>query len=439
MNTASRAIYKSAGTRQRLILNGSRTISRQLRPIRALRTTSKCGQENTEREVRSRAGPAAHDNGNGHRNRTGIVGMEGRKQWSELTTVVESTKATANVSIIALGVGLLGALSYLVFTELFSSNSHTHIYSDALDRIRSNMDVKARLGAPIKDYAQPDDGKLRRRRRIIYRVYKDQLGREHLFMRVYLEGSDADGVAAMEMVKNRRKNWEYKYLYVDVPGEGLPSQRVFVEYNPNAGQDDQGQIETQRQEGQSENSQDQSSPLEKLTNKAAPVLETVFSGTTAAFDLAAPYVMSDVDMTDLFFGSNGQEHLLNIPDARVTTCWWEEEKTLYYQMQVRGFCITRRNDNGMVNGTKLLNLAQLSRGKRDAALKHVHGRRVQKTGPMHLKGVWIPLAQAVEFAHMYDLYSVLEPILTMESCPSLIDSGTASPNTLEMPTPLWLE
>ena len=45
-------------------------------------------------------------------------------------------------------------------------------------------------------------------------------------------------------------------------------------------------------------------------------------------------------------------------------------------------------DNDMVNGTKLLNVVGMSRGKRDGILKNERGRVVVKVGAMHLKGVW---------------------------------------------------
>ena len=45
-------------------------------------------------------------------------------------------------------------------------------------------------------------------------------------------------------------------------------------------------------------------------------------------------------------------------------------------------------DNDMVNGTKLLNVTGISRGKRDGILKNERGRVVVKVGAMHLKGVW---------------------------------------------------
>lgn len=48
----------------------------------------------------------------------------------------------------------------------------------------------------------------------------------------------------------------------------------------------------------------------------------------------------------------------------------------------------RPPDNHMINGTKLLNVAQMTRGRRDGILKAEKQKAVVKIGPMHLKGVW---------------------------------------------------
>jgi protein SOK2 len=50
--------------------------------------------------------------------------------------------------------------------------------------------------------------------------------------------------------------------------------------------------------------------------------------------------------------------------------------------------LTRSTDNHMINGTKLLNVAGMTRGRRDGILKSEKLRHVVKIGPMHLKGVW---------------------------------------------------
>ena len=55
----------------------------------------------------------------------------------------------------------------------------------------------------------------------------------------------------------------------------------------------------------------------------------------------------------------------------------------------------------MINGTKLLNVAGMTRGRRDGILKSEKTRHVVKIGPMHLKGVWY------EAAEPYDIFLLL--------------------------------
>jgi len=73
---------------------------------------------------------------------------------------------------------------------------------------------------------------------------------------------------------------------------------------------------------------------------------------------------------------------------RVAATLWEDEGSLCFQVEARGVCVARREDNHMINGTKLLNVAGMTRGRRDGILKSEKVRHVVKIGPMHLKGVW---------------------------------------------------
>ena len=52
-------------------------------------------------------------------------------------------------------------------------------------------------------------------------------------------------------------------------------------------------------------------------------------------------------------------------------------------------------DNHFINGTKLLNVAGMTRGRRDGILKSEKAKHVVKIGPMHLKGVWYDKDKAV--------------------------------------------
>jgi len=95
---------------------------------------------------------------------------------------------------------------------------------------------------------------------------------------------------------------------------------------------------------------------------------------------------------------------------RVTATLWEDEGSLCFQVEARGICVARREDNHMINGTKLLNVAGMTRGRRDGILKSEKVRHVVKIGPMHLKGVWIPFERALEFANKEKITELLYPL-----------------------------
>ncbi|KAG4087467.1 hypothetical protein H8356DRAFT_1316077 [Neocallimastix lanati (nom. inval.)] len=73
---------------------------------------------------------------------------------------------------------------------------------------------------------------------------------------------------------------------------------------------------------------------------------------------------------------------------------WEDKNTFVFQLKVGTRTLSRRIDNHTVNGTKLLNIGGLTRGRRDGILKNEKERNVIKHGPLNLKGVWIPLSRA---------------------------------------------
>ncbi|KAL7270670.1 hypothetical protein RUND412_006615 [Rhizina undulata] len=95
---------------------------------------------------------------------------------------------------------------------------------------------------------------------------------------------------------------------------------------------------------------------------------------------------------------------------RVTATLWEDEGSLCFQVEAKGVCVARREDNHMINGTKLLNVAGMTRGRRDGILKSEKVRHVVKIGPMHLKGVWIPFERALDFANKEKITELLYPL-----------------------------
>lgn len=99
---------------------------------------------------------------------------------------------------------------------------------------------------------------------------------------------------------------------------------------------------------------------------------------------------------------------------RVTTTMWEDEKTVCYQVEANGVSVVRRADNNMINGTKLLNVAHMTRGRRDGILKSEKVRHVVKIGLMHLKGVWIPFDRALAMAQKEKIVDDLYPLFVRD-------------------------
>ncbi|KAG2207716.1 TIM21-domain-containing protein [Mucor mucedo] len=160
------------------------------------------------------------------------LGVQNVKPWSELSTpqkVVVASKTTVNVGVILAGVALTGTIVYYIGSELFGSDSATSVFSDAVDKIRKHEELVAILGEPVKGHGEPSRNSRRRNRRITSQVVEDANNEPHMFMRFYVEGPENQGTVMLEMIKNEQKKWEYKQLYVDVPGQGLPSKRIYIE------------------------------------------------------------------------------------------------------------------------------------------------------------------------------------------------------------------
>lgn len=100
--------------------------------------------------------------------------------------------------------------------------------------------------------------------------------------------------------------------------------------------------------------------------------------------------------------------------SKVTTTMWEDENTICYQVEANGVSVVRRADNDMINGTKLLNVTRMTRGRRDGILKAEKIRHVVKIGSMHLKGVWIPFERALVMAQREKIVDLLYPLFVRD-------------------------
>lgn len=95
---------------------------------------------------------------------------------------------------------------------------------------------------------------------------------------------------------------------------------------------------------------------------------------------------------------------------RVTATLWKDEGSLCFQVEARGICVARREDNHMINGTGLLKVAGMMKDRRDGILKSEGFRHVVKMGPMHLRGVWIPFERALDLANKEQITEEMYPL-----------------------------
>ncbi|KAG2222907.1 hypothetical protein INT45_013538 [Circinella minor] len=163
-----------------------------------------------------------------------MISKHTAKEWKELSTpqkVVAASKVTVDIGVILTGLAVTSALIYFVGSELFGSDSTTAIFSNSVDRIREHPELSELLGAPIKGHGEPSRSRMKRNRRIHHQIVNDAQGDPHLFMRFYVEGPNDEGTCMLEMIKDEKGSWKYKQLFCDVPGQGYPSRRYYVEDN----------------------------------------------------------------------------------------------------------------------------------------------------------------------------------------------------------------
>ncbi|KAI8093271.1 TIM21-domain-containing protein [Halteromyces radiatus] len=196
-----------------------------LRTIRSLPTPRRTIPTCTRSITNTSSNKATH-------NRQSLISQQTVKQWKDLTPpqkVAAASKASFNFTIVGVGLLVTAGLLYGVGSEFFNSKSPTNIFSDAVDRARKNQELVDILGTPIKGHGAPSRNRMKRNRRIQHQIMDDHQGNPHLFMKFYVEGPNNEGTGMLEMIKDEKGQWQYKQLFVDVPGQGLPSKRIHLD------------------------------------------------------------------------------------------------------------------------------------------------------------------------------------------------------------------
>ena len=166
-----------------------------------------------------------------------VVNDTGAVPWSELRLGEKAARVTQqsfNLGLMLLGVGLTGTICYVLYLEVFSTDSKYAVFNRAADRVRKDPKCIELLAGSeglhtkreIKAYGEPSWSKWSRNRSIASRHETDRAGIEHIHMHFYVEGPIAKGTVNLHMMKTPgEKEFEYRTLSLDVPGK----QRLYLE------------------------------------------------------------------------------------------------------------------------------------------------------------------------------------------------------------------
>ncbi|RMY95574.1 hypothetical protein D0862_08735 [Hortaea werneckii] len=157
--------------------------------------------------------------------------------WKDLSAgekAARSTQQSFNFGVVLLGAGLTGAVAYILYMEVFSTDSKTAVFNKAADRIRKDsrcLDILAGTDGhhtkhEITAHGEPSWSRWARNRTIASRHETDRAGIEHTYLHFYVEGPKSHGTVHVHVARRpNEKEWEYRLLALDVAGH----QRVELE------------------------------------------------------------------------------------------------------------------------------------------------------------------------------------------------------------------
>lgn len=166
-----------------------------------------------------------------------VANDTGQVPWKQLSIgekAARTTQQSFNLGVVLLGVGLTGVVAYVLYLEVFSTDSKTAIFNRAADRVRKDPQCIALLAGSeglhskreISAYGEPSWSRWARNRTIASRNETDRAGVEHLHMHFYVEGPAAKGTVQVHMSRlPGQSDFEYRMLGLDVPGH----QRYYLE------------------------------------------------------------------------------------------------------------------------------------------------------------------------------------------------------------------
>uniref|UniRef100_A0A2P2I3E5 Mitochondrial import inner membrane translocase subunit Tim21 n=1 Tax=Hirondellea gigas TaxID=1518452 RepID=A0A2P2I3E5_9CRUS len=138
----------------------------------------------------------------------------------------EATKTTYYGLVVLAGLGMLGAMAYTLFGELFASFSPQSVYSDAAQLCINNTRVQDLIGSDsIKCYGE--ETRRGRRQHVSHLKYVLE-GQRGMRIKFYLKGNRKTATAQLD-AREGENGWYYRYLVVQV--DTYPHQVVMIQDN----------------------------------------------------------------------------------------------------------------------------------------------------------------------------------------------------------------
>ncbi|KAK5133819.1 hypothetical protein LTR08_007249 [Meristemomyces frigidus] len=170
-----------------------------------------------------------------------IANDTGRVPWTQLSRgekAARTTQQTLNLGLVLLGAGLTATVAYVLYLEVFSTDSKTAVFNRAADRVRKDPECLRLLCGEgmhtkreVEAHGEPSWSRWARNRTIASRHETDRAGVEHTHLHFYVKGAEAEGTVRVHVAKRpEEREWEYRMLALDVPGR----QRYYLE-NAEAG------------------------------------------------------------------------------------------------------------------------------------------------------------------------------------------------------------
>jgi len=131
--------------------------------------------------------------------------------------------------VILAGLGVTGALLWVLLSELLSSESPNNIYTHAFKLVKLSPEVGDALGTPLRAYGEETR---RGWRRHVSHVEFIQDGEKVLRMKFYVEGGFGRGTVSVEKRKALEGGggggrYEYRAIVVDTD---YPPRRIHVRF-----------------------------------------------------------------------------------------------------------------------------------------------------------------------------------------------------------------